>query len=226
MFYTRRIGLNRNRIVPIDAGGRLTGKIGAFGVGVMNIQAGDEEVSRTPSTNFTVVRVKRDILRRSSIGAMLTNRNQSSVTPGGTNQGYGVDAALGFYQNIAIGAYYARTETTDLTGDPESYQGKFDWSPDRYGVSAEVLKVGQGVQSGSRLPAAHRLHALVRLDALQPAAEVFKAGSQVHLGSELRVLRERRGRRRVAPGDRPVQHRIQQQRCRSTSKPTPITTCC
>ena len=143
LFYTRRIGLNRNRIVPIDAGGRLTGKIGAFGVGVMNIQAGDEAVSRTPSTNFTVLRVKRDVLRRSSIGAMLTNRNQSSVTAGGTNQGYGVDAALGFYQNIAIGAYYARTETTDLKGDPESYQGKFDWSPDRYGVSAEVLKVGR-----------------------------------------------------------------------------------
>ncbi len=72
--------------MPIDAGGRLTGKIGAFGVGVMNIQTGDEEVSRTPSTNFTVVRVKRDILRRSSIGAMFTNRNQSSVTPGGSNQ--------------------------------------------------------------------------------------------------------------------------------------------
>jgi hypothetical protein len=66
LFYTRRIGLNRNRIIPIDAGGRLTGKIGAFGVGVMNIQAGDEDVSRTPPTNFTVVRLKRDILRRST----------------------------------------------------------------------------------------------------------------------------------------------------------------
>jgi hypothetical protein len=117
--------------------GGLTGKVGAFGVGVMNIQAGDEAVSKSPATNFTVVRVKRDILRRSSIGAMLTNRNQSTVTAGGTNQGYGVDAALGFYQNVAIGAYYARTATTDVKGDNESYQGKFDWAPDRYGVSGE-----------------------------------------------------------------------------------------
>jgi hypothetical protein len=143
LFYTRRIGLNRNRIIPIDAGGRLTGKVGAFGVGIMNIQAGDESVSRTPSTNFTVVRVKRDILRRSSIGAMLTNRNQSSVTAGGSNQGFGVDAALGFYQNVSVGGYYARTETTELQGDNESYQGRFDWSPDRYGFSSEVLKVGR-----------------------------------------------------------------------------------
>ena len=143
MFYSRRIGLNRGRVVPIDVGGRLTGKIGAWGVGAMNLQTGDEAVSASPATNFTVVRVKRDILRRSTIGAMVTNRNQSSVTPRGTNQAYGVDAALGFYQNVSVGAYYARTETTGLTGDNESYQGKFDWVPDRYGIRAEVLKVGK-----------------------------------------------------------------------------------
>ena len=143
LFYTRRIGLNRGRVVPIDAGGRLTGKIGAVGVGVMNIQTGDEQVSASPATNFTVLRVKRDILRRSTIGAMFTNRNQLTSNLAGNNQAYGVDAALGFYQNVAIGGYYARTATTNLAGDNESYLGKFDWSPDRYGISAEVLKVGR-----------------------------------------------------------------------------------
>jgi hypothetical protein len=46
----------------------------------------------TPSTNFTVLRVKRDILRRSTIGAMFTNRSESVVTKG-TNQAFGGDAA-------------------------------------------------------------------------------------------------------------------------------------
>jgi hypothetical protein len=142
LFYTRRIGLNRNRVVPIDVGGRLTGKIGAFGVGVMNIQAGDESVSRSPATNFTVMRIKRDILRRSTIGAMFTNRNRLTSNQPGENQAYGVDAAFGFYQNVALGGYYARSETTNLRGDNESYLGRFDWSPDRYGVSVEQLKVG------------------------------------------------------------------------------------
>ena len=143
MFYTRRIGLNRGRVVPIDVGGRLTGKIGAFGVGVMNIQAGDEAVSRSPGTNFTVVRVKRDILRRSAIGAMFTNRNRLTSNLPGDNQAFGVDAALGFYQNVALGGYYARTETTNLDGDNESYLAKGGWEPDRYGVSIEHLKVGK-----------------------------------------------------------------------------------
>src|SRR5258708_14713808 len=89
------------------------------------------------------MRLKRDIQRRSSVGAMFTNRSQSTVTAGGTNQAFGLDAALGFYQNIAVGAYYARSETSKISGDTESYQGKFDWQPDRYGVSAEHLKVGK-----------------------------------------------------------------------------------
>ena len=143
MFYSRRIGLNRGRVVPIDVGGRLTGKVGGWGIGVLNIQTGDESASASPSTNFTVTRIKRDILRRSTIGAMFTNRNQLSSNAAGSNQAYGVDAAFGFYQNIALGGYYARTETTNLTGDNESYQGKFDWVPDRYGIQAEFLKVGK-----------------------------------------------------------------------------------
>ncbi|MGQ0734824.1 MAG: hypothetical protein ACT4QD_14365, partial [Acidobacteriota bacterium] len=34
LFYSRRIGLNAGRVIPILAGGRLTGKVGPFGVGV------------------------------------------------------------------------------------------------------------------------------------------------------------------------------------------------
>lgn len=143
LFYTRRIGLNRGRVVPIDVGGRLTGKVGAFGVGVMNIQSGDESVSRSPGTNFTVLRVKRDILRRSAIGGMFTNRNKLSSNLPGDNRAFGVDAAFGFYQNIALGGYYARTETTNLPGDNESYLAKGGWEPDRYGLTAEHLKVGR-----------------------------------------------------------------------------------
>jgi hypothetical protein len=142
LFYSRRIGLNNNRVIPIDAGGRLTGKVGKYGLGIMNIQASDEETSGTQPTNFSVVRVKRDILRRSSVGAMFTNRSVSAAVPG-SNQAYGVDAAFSFYQNVGVGAYYARTETTGgLHRDNDSYQGLVDYGGDRYGAHLEYLKVG------------------------------------------------------------------------------------
>ena len=55
LFYSRRIGLNSGRVVPIDVGGRLTGKVGKFSIGAMNLETGDEAVSQTPTTNFTVL---------------------------------------------------------------------------------------------------------------------------------------------------------------------------
>jgi hypothetical protein len=84
LFYSRRIGLNRGRVVPIDVGGRLTGKVGKWGVGAVNIQAGDEGNSLTEATNFTVLRVKRDILRRSTIGAIFTHRSSARCAPATT----------------------------------------------------------------------------------------------------------------------------------------------
>jgi len=140
LFYTRRIGLNGGRVIPINGGGRVTGKVGPFGVGIMNIQAGDEAFSKTEPTNFTVVRLKRDVFRRSSIGAMATNRSLSA-SGAGSNQAYGVDGAFSFFENVSLGAYWARTATTGVTGDDQSYQGRFEYGADRYGARAEFLSV-------------------------------------------------------------------------------------
>jgi hypothetical protein len=141
LFYSRRIGLNLGRVVPIQAGARVTGKVGKFGVGLLNIQADSESVTATPSTNFSVVRVKRDILRKSTVGAMFTNRSDSNVAPG-SNQVFGVDGAFGFHENLTIGGYYAKTWTEGLTGDDDSFQGRFDYFADRYGARFEYLDVG------------------------------------------------------------------------------------
>jgi hypothetical protein len=142
LFYSRRIGLNGSRVIPIDAGGRVTGKLGKFSVGVLNIQTGDERDSGTPATNFTVTRVKRDILRRSSIGVMITNRSNSAIVRGASNLAYGADAAFSFFQNVSFGGYYSRSETDTLKTDNDSYQGRFNYGADRYGAIFEYLKVG------------------------------------------------------------------------------------
>ena len=42
--------------MPIVAGGRVTGKVGAFDVGALNIQTDDEAMADAQMTNFTVVR--------------------------------------------------------------------------------------------------------------------------------------------------------------------------
>ena len=140
LFYSRQIGLQDGTIVPIIGGGRVTGKIGAFDVGALNIQTDDEMLADAQMTNFTVVRVKRDILRRSTIGGLFTNRSISLVGDG-SSQAYGADATFSFYENVSLLAYLARTETPGRDGDDLSYQGRFNYAGDRYGIQAEHLLV-------------------------------------------------------------------------------------
>ena len=140
VFFSRRIGLEEGQIVPITAGGRMTGKVGPFDVGVLNIQTGDEATSGAVSTNFTVVRVKRDILRRSTIGGIFTNRSVSLVGDG-ASQLYGVDGRLAFHDDFSLAGYFANTQTPARSGKDNSYQGRFDYAGDRYGLSYEHLVV-------------------------------------------------------------------------------------
>jgi hypothetical protein len=141
LFYSRQIGFNEGRAIPIVAGGRLTGRVGRYSVGLLDIQAGNESVSGTRATNFSVVRLKRDILRRSSIGVLATGR---SLGPRGTgtNEAFGVDGSFAFHTNLSINTYWAETRTSALTGDDRSYRAQLDYSGDRYGVAAERLVVG------------------------------------------------------------------------------------
>ena len=140
LFYSRRIGLQRGRVVPILGGGRVTGKIGPFDVGAVNIQTDDEARSSAESTNFTVLRLKRDILRRSSIGGIFTNRSVSTHGHG-SSQTYGLDSTFAFYDNLSMLGYLARTETPGLIGKDSSYQAKFDYAADRYGLQVDHLLV-------------------------------------------------------------------------------------
>jgi hypothetical protein len=75
MFYSRRIGLDAGRQVPIVAGGRLTGRVGRYTLGLLDIQTKASATSASRQTNFSTLRVKRDILRQSSVGLLFTGRS-------------------------------------------------------------------------------------------------------------------------------------------------------
>jgi hypothetical protein len=142
MFYSRRIGLNEGREVPLLVGGRLTGRSGRYSIGLLNIQTGDEEQTGTQSTNFSVVRVKRDVLRRSSVGFLLTNRSVG-MSGTGANRSYGIDGTFAFFENLEINTYWAKTDTNGPnTGVNTSYRAQLDYPGDRYAVQLERLRIG------------------------------------------------------------------------------------
>jgi hypothetical protein len=147
-FYSRRIGLEGGRLVPILGGGRLTGKIGPVDVGALSIQT--EEVEDTDAlgntttfaelTNFTVIRMRADVLARSNIGALFARRSQS-LAADGSNETYGGDALFAFFQDFYLSGFYARTQTRGITTNNQSYQGRLSWDGDLQGFTATHLLV-------------------------------------------------------------------------------------
>ena len=106
VFFSRRIGLDRNnQQVPIDGGGRLSGKIGRLSVGLLDVQAGN---------NYSVGRVIYDLPHRSRIGAIAVGRVNTDST-GDHNLTVGVDGKLGIGEAISLDGYAAHSETPGST---------------------------------------------------------------------------------------------------------------
>ena len=141
LFFSRQIGLEDGETVPIDGGGRLTGKAGPFSVGLLNVQTGAVPTAGVEATNFTVVRIKRDVLRRSSIGGIFTRRSVSAEGDG-ANAVYGVDGVFSFYDDLNVNTYVARTRTPGMRGDDTSYRTELHYAGDRWGFTADRLSVG------------------------------------------------------------------------------------
>ncbi|HJS75705.1 MAG TPA: DUF5916 domain-containing protein, partial [Vicinamibacteria bacterium] len=122
LFFTRRIGLSANGLpIPILGGARMSGKVGGFNVGVLDMQTDEAFNERTdafvaPSENFAVVRVQREV-GRSNYGAIFVNRQATSSPTIGAgryldyNRAYGVDANLQLTENTKLYSYLAGSST-------------------------------------------------------------------------------------------------------------------
>ena len=125
----------------MNAGARLTGRVGKYQLGLLNIQTNDKPAANAVSTNFSAIRIKRDILRRSNIGMIATLRSPT-IAGHQSNAAYGADANLFLFKNVTANLYYARTDSPNNTSGEASYRGRFDYNGDRYGFTAEHLLVG------------------------------------------------------------------------------------
>ena len=150
MFYSRRIGLDQGGLVPIEAGGRLTGQVGAFSLGLINMQTGGDDGRQLPGSNFTVARVRRNVLRKSAVGMIFTHRSQMA-SGAGSNDAIGFDGRWAFYQNLTFNTYWAKTSTPGRRGEDTSHRLHMDYNGDRYGLQLNHLQGRREFHSRRRL---------------------------------------------------------------------------
>ena len=86
VFHSRRIGISPEREqVPIIGGVNLSGRIGSYSLGVLDIQT--DRKGSSPDANNMVVRLKKDVLEKSHVGFIATNlydaKDHINTTVGG-----------------------------------------------------------------------------------------------------------------------------------------------
>jgi hypothetical protein len=117
-FFSRRLGISATGSeVPLEYGGKLSGRIGRFDVGALAVR--QEEFGAVDATTAVVGRVAANILEESSLGMILTDGDPGSNLD---NQVLGVDfrylnSRLAGGRGLQGEVWLQQSDTEGLTGD-------------------------------------------------------------------------------------------------------------
>ena len=142
LFFSRQIGLAATGdAIPILGGTRLTGRVGAFSVGALNIQ--QRRSDDTPSTNYTALRLRRDLFGSSDFGVMFLNKDASGTHD---NRAVGADANFRFFRDLTLNLAVAKTESAQAVvpgvgGDWYS-KGSFGYRNDFWEFTGAYQTIG------------------------------------------------------------------------------------
>ena len=121
LFYSRRIGIVENEQVRIFGGARLTGRVGKWDVGILDMQT--ESFDSTPSENFGVARIRKQVINPNSyVGGMMTSR---LGTDGSYNVAYGFDGIFRLFGDDYLDVRMAQTFETGADNNPFSMDPSF-----------------------------------------------------------------------------------------------------
>lgn len=147
LFHSRRIGLTPDgRPVPILGGGRVTGRAGAYQLGLLNMQT--RPGHGLPAENFTVARVRRTVGTGSDVGFLVVNRQSTGSGADGYNRSVGADANLRFFRHLILNGYVAGTDSDDGGDDRFAARLSAAWRDRFLNTSAFVRHVGTGFDPG------------------------------------------------------------------------------
>ncbi len=146
-FFSRRIGLFDGNEVPLNAGGKINGRLGKTSFGGMFIRTGELNSgdSFLEGNNLGVVRVKQNILKSSSIGFITTVGDPQCRTGSRTT---GIDftyqtTEFNGDKNFIVGVSGMMASRMDLEGDKSALAIKVDYPNDLWDVAATYLRIGK-----------------------------------------------------------------------------------
>ncbi|HMB74099.1 MAG TPA: sugar-binding protein [Gammaproteobacteria bacterium] len=117
-FFSRRLGISATgQEVPLDFGGKLSGRIGRFELGALAVR--QDSFEEIDATTAFVARVAANVLDESSVGMILTNGDPGSNDD---NSVFGADfryfkSGLSGGRSLEAEAWLQQSDSEGLTGD-------------------------------------------------------------------------------------------------------------
>jgi hypothetical protein len=155
-FFSRRIGRDdRGRSQRIDVGAKLTGRAGAFDVGVLQVRTGerdDEEQigeGEQIGEDFTVMRLRRRLFEQSYVGALYTRR-AARLAGADDRHTAGLDVALNTAtfrgdKNLEFSAFYVWTnDPLKLADGSSGFGSRLSYPNDPWTASISALELEPG----------------------------------------------------------------------------------
>ena len=146
LFYSRRIGLAEGKAIPIIFGGKTTGKIGSYGVGLLNVLTdefhdditGDDPVN-VPRTNFSVLRLTKDIAAGSRLGMIAVNKEEF----GNYNRAGGLDFEYRPSDRLNVRGLWSRTFEPGMSGQNNAWYLGSQWQNNRFRVEGSYTDIDE-----------------------------------------------------------------------------------
>ncbi len=199
-FFTRRIGLTDDGApVPIDYGAKVTGKIGRYNVGFLQVQtrklAQDSAGLGIPRQQFTVLRVKRDIFRRSYLGAILVNRQGGTAASGNSyNRVGGVDAEFNLTDHYKLKAFWMGSATSGVRSSAGSSRIESIFENDLYRFITVYEDVGTKFNPEVGFIERNAIHQYFGQVAYKPRPKFIPHVQQMEFETQIEYYTDRAGK--------------------------------
>ena len=130
-FFSRRIGLaaGTDAPIPIQGGLKLAGRTGRYNLGFLTVNTGRDV--GVPQTNYTVLRVSRDILSRSNWGVLGVSKEPAGDAEV-SNRTWGADVNFSVLQNFKFGGALLQTRTPGIEGGRGAGNAYATWTNDTW----------------------------------------------------------------------------------------------
>jgi hypothetical protein len=146
-FFSRRLGISPfGTVVPIDWGARLTGRTGPWSLGLLDLETRRTDVVpgfEVPDNNWGVVRLKRNIGRRSTVGLIATNRQSDGDD---FNRVFGLDTTLYPTDRLSFSGFYTSSDDPGRSrGQGGSWAGgtRAAWTGPIWNWSIDAVQIGE-----------------------------------------------------------------------------------